>query len=202
MELTNQQWTVMDRLIGELPKRADGRGRPWLSSREVLNGILWILRTGAQWADLPDRYPPYQTCHRRFQRWVQDGSFERILEALAQDLIERGRLSWCAGGSYMLAATVAGRTRPSQEPRWPSQPWPRATSCAARANRASVLVFFGPPGVLPISSPSARCRQRCCRSPHRLAPPRQSRRSVQARGAGDRSPLIARRTGGWPRWAR
>jgi transposase len=42
-----------------MPRHADGRGRPWRSSREVLNGIMWILRTGAQWADLPERYPPY-----------------------------------------------------------------------------------------------------------------------------------------------
>ena len=51
-----------------------------------------ILRTGAQWTDLPDRYPPYQTCHRRFQRWVRDGMYERILEALAHDLKERSKL--------------------------------------------------------------------------------------------------------------
>jgi transposase len=92
MDLTDEQWAVLEPLIGEMPRRADGRGRPWRNSREVLNGILWILRTGAQWAELPDRYPPYQRCHRRFQRWVQEGRFERILEALAADLIERGGL--------------------------------------------------------------------------------------------------------------
>jgi transposase len=41
---------------------------------------------------LPDRYPPYQTCHRRFQRWVREGALERVLEALARDLKERGKL--------------------------------------------------------------------------------------------------------------
>jgi transposase len=92
MGLTDEQWAVLDPLMGETPRRADGRGRPWRSSREVLNGILWILRTGAQWADLPDRYPPYQTCHRRYQRWVREGVFERILAALATDLKERGKL--------------------------------------------------------------------------------------------------------------
>ena len=54
MDLTDEQWKVLEPLIGALPKRADGRGRPRSRSREVLNGILWILRTGAQWADLPD----------------------------------------------------------------------------------------------------------------------------------------------------
>ncbi|MGE5444032.1 MAG: transposase, partial [Ignavibacteriales bacterium] len=51
-----------------LTRRQDGRGRPWRDNREVLNGILWILRSGARWKDLPERFPPYQTCHRRFQQ--------------------------------------------------------------------------------------------------------------------------------------
>jgi transposase len=68
MELADEQWSVLEPLIGEMPRWADGRDRPWHNSREVLNGILWILRTGAQWADMPERYPPYQTCHRRYQR--------------------------------------------------------------------------------------------------------------------------------------
>ncbi len=96
MDLTDAQWTVLEPLIGALPRRADGRGRPWRSSREVLNGILWIVRTGAQWADLPERYPPYQTCpsaHRRFQRWAGDGTLERVWEALAADLKDRGGLA-------------------------------------------------------------------------------------------------------------
>jgi transposase len=92
MDLTDEQWQVLERLIGELPRRADGRGRPWRNSCEVLNGIVWILRTGAQWADLPERYPPYQTCHRRIHRWVREGTLERVLDALACDLKERGKL--------------------------------------------------------------------------------------------------------------
>ena len=39
----------------------------------MLNGVLWILGTGSQWRELPDRYPPFQTCHRRFQQWVRSG---------------------------------------------------------------------------------------------------------------------------------
>jgi transposase len=49
----------------------------------VLNGILWVLRTGAPWADVPERYPSFQTCHRRFQQWVRSGVMKGILEALA-----------------------------------------------------------------------------------------------------------------------
>jgi transposase len=51
-----------------------------------MNGILWVLRTGAPWADLPDRYPSFQTCHRRFQQWVRAGVMTRIMTAFANEL--------------------------------------------------------------------------------------------------------------------
>ena|SRR6266571_3344674 len=89
-ELTDLQWAVLDALIPEPPRRKDGR--PWRSRRSVLNGILWVLRIGASWADLPERYPSYQTCHRRFQQWVRSGIMRGVLEALAEDLQIRGRL--------------------------------------------------------------------------------------------------------------
>src|SRR5215204_1199464 len=73
MDLTDEQWEVLEPLIPDPPQREDSRGRPWRDPRDVLNGILWILRTGAPWKDLPERYPPYQTCHRRFQRWIEEG---------------------------------------------------------------------------------------------------------------------------------
>ena len=89
MDLTEAQWQVLRPLL--TPKRRpDGRGRPWRDARAVVNGILWVLRTGAPWHDLPDRYPPYQTCHRRFQQWQRDGTLTRLLHALAEDL--RGKL--------------------------------------------------------------------------------------------------------------
>src|SRR5262245_44805672 len=83
-DLTDQQWDMIARFLPELPRRHDGRGRPWRENRPVLNGILWILRTGAPWADLPARYPSPQTCHRRFQRWVRAGVLRTVLEILAQ----------------------------------------------------------------------------------------------------------------------
>ena len=49
-------------------RRQDNRGRPWHDTRAVLHGVLWILGSGAQWSEMPAKYPPYQTCHRRFQR--------------------------------------------------------------------------------------------------------------------------------------
>jgi transposase len=90
MDLTEAQWALVEPLLPKARRRADGRGRPWRDPRDVLHGILWVLRTGAPWKDLPDRYPPYQTCHRRFQHWCRDGTLERLLHALAEDLHERG----------------------------------------------------------------------------------------------------------------
>ena len=68
MALTREQWRAVGELIPEPARRADGRGRPWRDSREVLEGIVWVLRRGARWKDMPERFPPCQTCHRRFQR--------------------------------------------------------------------------------------------------------------------------------------
>jgi len=92
MDLTDAQWTVLEPLLQE-QRRDDGRGRPWREAREVLNGILWILRTGAPWQGLPNRYPPYQTCHRRFQQWQRSGRLSAVLRLLLQDLMDRGKIN-------------------------------------------------------------------------------------------------------------
>ena len=92
-ELTDEQWLTVEALLPELPRRSDGRGRPWRSQREVLNGVLWILRSGARWKDLPERFPPYQTCHRRYQAWVDSEVLGDILSVLAEDLRARGQVA-------------------------------------------------------------------------------------------------------------
>lgn len=96
MDLTDPQWTLLEPFFRYQP-RADGRGRPPRDARDVLNGVLWVLRTGAPWQDLPERYPPYQTCHRRFQHWRRTGLLCDILERLAEDLRDRGKLDLTAG---------------------------------------------------------------------------------------------------------
>jgi transposase len=92
MELTNNQWNLIKDLLPALKWKQGKAGRPPQDNRNILNGILWILRTGAPWKDLPDRYPPYQTCHRRFQFWVKTGTFKNILTILAKDLQKRGKI--------------------------------------------------------------------------------------------------------------
>lgn len=64
MDLTEEQWAVLQPLLPRRERRRGQRGRPRQDARAVLNGALWVLRTGAPWADLPKRHPPYRTCHR------------------------------------------------------------------------------------------------------------------------------------------
>ncbi|MBI2683179.1 MAG: transposase [Acidobacteriales bacterium] len=84
MDLRDAKWDVVAPLFR--PKqRLEKRGRPPQEARAVLNGVLWVLRTGAPWHDLPERVPPYQTCHRCFQQWQQDGTMVALLRVQVQD---------------------------------------------------------------------------------------------------------------------
>lgn len=65
--LTDRQWSK----IGPLLPKLSSWGRPWKDNRAVLEGILWILRTGARWKDLPERYPSPSTCWRRLKLWEE-----------------------------------------------------------------------------------------------------------------------------------
>ena len=92
MDLTDKQWELIGPLLPAGKSGPGKKGRPRRNNREILDGILWIMRTGAPWKDLPGRYPPRNTCHRRFQEWVNDKTLERILKAVACDLEDRGGL--------------------------------------------------------------------------------------------------------------
>lgn len=106
MDLTDKQWGFIESILPKSKSKPGGRGRPSADRRAVLNGILWILRTRAQWRELPERYPSYKTCHRYFQRWSQSGALGKLLRGLAKDLIKRGRLKmdeWFIDGSFSSA---------------------------------------------------------------------------------------------------
>ena len=92
MDLTEDQWRAIKRCVPARERQGPGSkgGRPWRNPREVINGVLWVMRTGAPWAEMPSQYPPYQTCHRRFQVWVKSGTFRRILVRLRKLLKQRG----------------------------------------------------------------------------------------------------------------
>src|SRR5262245_8166879 len=63
-ELTNHEWTAIKPMLPNKP-----RGIPRVNDRRVLNGIFWVLRSGAPWRDLPQAFGPYTTCYNRFVRW-------------------------------------------------------------------------------------------------------------------------------------
>src|SRR5581483_8836955 len=92
MDLTEQQWNFIKSLLSKPRDKSEKKGRPPQDPRKILNGILWVCRTGAPWKDIPGRYVPYQTCHRYFQTWVKSGVWEKVLKKLAEDLRERGKI--------------------------------------------------------------------------------------------------------------
>src|SRR5262245_25405636 len=77
-ELTDQEWSAIGPMLPNKP-----RGIPRVNDRRVLNGIFWVLRSGAPWRDLPQSFGPYTTCYNRFVRWRRAGVWARIMSALA-----------------------------------------------------------------------------------------------------------------------
>jgi transposase len=92
MELTHAQW---DRVRHHFPEEniPDGRpGRKPVPTRRVLEAVLWVLNTGAQWNRLPQCYPNYKTVHRRFSHWVKEDILRKIMQDLANELRGLGLL--------------------------------------------------------------------------------------------------------------
>jgi transposase len=81
-ELTTLQW---ERLEPLLPGKAGDPGRSAADNRLFVNGVLWVLRSGAHWHDLPERYGKWKSLHKRFSRWAKAGVWERVFEALIDD---------------------------------------------------------------------------------------------------------------------
>lgn len=90
-ELTDAQ---REQIAPLLPPQKLRMGRPAEDHRQVLNGMLWILRTSAPWADLPARYGAVGTVSSRFYRWQQAGVFDRVLRQLQARADARGHLGW------------------------------------------------------------------------------------------------------------
>lgn len=90
-ELTDDQW---ERLAPLLPPQKPATGKPNRDHRPIVNGMLWRLRTGAPWRDLPERYGPWQTVYSRFRRWRQAGIWDRVLAELQAEGDAAGALDW------------------------------------------------------------------------------------------------------------
>ena len=94
VRLTHGQWARIERL---LPKPSKKGGRPRKSDRSMVEAMLWILRTGAPWRDLPSVYGPWESVYTRFSRWSASGLLAGLFEALAR---ERD------GEGYLVDATI------------------------------------------------------------------------------------------------
>jgi transposase len=90
-ELSDAQWQQLAPL---LPPQKPKTGRPAEDHRRILNGILWVIRTGAPWRDLPERYGSWPTVYSRFQRWRKAGIWDRIFAAVQQEGDAAGTLDW------------------------------------------------------------------------------------------------------------
>jgi transposase len=95
-----------------LPHRTHHRtaGHPFNDPRPIVNGILWALHTGAPWRDLPERYGPWETVFKAFNRWREDGTWVRIVTSLLDELDDEGQIDhdlWCIDGTVVRASRAA-----------------------------------------------------------------------------------------------
>jgi len=151
-ELSDGHWNLIK---GLFPKQ--GRGGRWNDHRTMLNGMLWILRSGAPWRDLPERYGKWKSVYHRFNRWRGDGTFDRLLKSLRIRLDKQGKIDWdlwLVDGSNVRASRVAAgarkkRTRDSTA-NPPTTHWVAAEAGLARNSMWSLTVKALP---LPSRSP-------------------------------------------------
>jgi transposase len=113
-ELTESAWAQIAPLLP-----SNGRpGKQWTDHRRVINGILWRVRTGAPWRDLPERYGPWQTCSDRFVRWRQDGTWDRLLAHTQAKTDAVGQVVWEVSVDSTVARAhqhaAGARRRPSR----------------------------------------------------------------------------------------
>jgi transposase len=106
-ELTDEQWALVEK---HFVRRKRKTGRPRRDPRVMLNGVMWILATGAPWRDLPERFGPWQTVYHHFRVWRKTGLFARVIEDLQIKLDKDGLIDWdlwCVDGASVRAARAA-----------------------------------------------------------------------------------------------
>lgn len=131
-ELSDEGW---ERIQPVLPVQK--RGGRWNDHRAMLNGIFWVLNSGAPWRDVPERYGHWKTIYGRYRRWTREGLFDRILERLHVQLDDEGRIDWSqfnVDGSNIRAdrSAAGGRKKGSKVSR-ETTPWDDPAEALARS---------------------------------------------------------------------
>jgi transposase len=106
-EVSEEEWAILEPL---LPKSQAKTGRPPRDLRQMVNGLMWILSTGAPWRDLPERFGPWETVYGYFKMWRTTGVFDAILDALHLRLDRDGKIDWdlwCIDGTSIRATRAA-----------------------------------------------------------------------------------------------
>lgn len=104
--LTDDQWECIRDLF-PTPART---GRPLRNSRQMMDGILWILRTGAAWRDLPEEFGPWETVYYKFNQWTSHGTIDAMLNRLRAAHLDAEAIDgelWCVDGTIMRAHRCA-----------------------------------------------------------------------------------------------
>jgi len=117
-DLTDAQWRLIELFFPDRYHHG-GAGHPWHDHRPLVNGILWHLHTGAPWPDTPERYGPWPTVYDRFNRWRQDGTWARILDALLLRVDKAGLIDrdlWCVDASIIRASRAAAGAKKKSGP--------------------------------------------------------------------------------------
>ena len=91
--VTDEQWKKLEPVLPKLKPGKKG-GHPWADNRAVFEGILWILRSGARWKDLPAEYPSPATCWRRLNKWSEEGVWQDVWQEYLRQLDDRGLIDW------------------------------------------------------------------------------------------------------------
>jgi len=93
-EVCDALWAIFQSILEELDPPPQAIGRPRANPRRILNGIIYVMRSGCQWNRLPEKYGSDSTVHRTMQRWIQRGVLQRFWAVLAENCEELGGLDW------------------------------------------------------------------------------------------------------------
>jgi transposase len=141
-KLTDEAWARIAPLLPENGRR----GKQWKEHREVVNGILWRIRTGALWRDLPSRYGPWQTCYDRFARWSRDGTWDRLLAHVQMNSDAAGEVMWEVSVDSTISRAhqhAAGHVVPRAEKTQKGDLPPAGRGARAEPGRADDQAAFG-----------------------------------------------------------